>query len=98
MMMPNYNNSINLHSLKYKLRAECSYDLTLFINLCHNILSQFSMIKMNQIPDVEFEFTTDLSIIEVIDYLETLEDSHVMIETLKAIDSYTGIRDYSTTN
>lgn len=84
--------------MEYKLRAECSNDVLLFVALCGTKLTNFSMKEWEGYPDVDFVFTTDLSITEIINLMKTIDDSHVMIETVRPINEYTGIRDYSTTN
>ena len=43
-------------------------------------------------PDVEFEFITSLTSDEIHAILKKRVDSHVMIDTLKTYDEYTGER------
>jgi hypothetical protein len=83
--------------MKYKLRAECSKDVVGFLNNVHSQLSSFSLIKDKELPDVEFEFETDLALDEIILILKDLDDAHVMYQTVKLIDEYTGERNYELT-
>lgn len=70
--------------MRYKLRAECKSDVVLFIQSVFTQLDNFQMTSIeNSIPDVEFEFETDLASDEIIFTLQAIPDSHVMIETLK---------------
>ena len=78
----------------YKLRAECSNDVVQFIQNAHSQMTNFKMQKDKELPDVEFEFETELALDEIILTLKEIEDSHVMYQTVKPIDEYTGERDY----
>ena len=80
--------------MKYKLRAECSQDVVYFLNNVHTQLSSFSLIKDKELPDVEFEFETDLTLDEIILTLQDFDDAHVMYQTVKPIEEYTGERNY----
>jgi hypothetical protein len=44
------------------------------------------------LPDVDFVFTTTLSLGEIKTILKTVTDGHVMEETVNEINSYTGER------
>ena len=81
--------------MKYKLRAECSNDVVLFIQNTHSQMLNFSMVKYPELPDVDFEFETELALEEIILILKDIEDSHVMYQTVKPIEEYTGDRDYN---
>ncbi len=81
---------------RYKLRAEVSRDVIEFLGIAHTDLTDFRMTRVNLfIPDVEFEFETHLSLTEVIQQLKRLIDGHVMYQTVKPINEYTGERNYS---
>jgi hypothetical protein len=58
-------------------------------------LLSFNMQKMLDIPDVEFEFETDLALDEIIMCLKTIADSHVMYQTVNTLQDYTGERNYN---
>ena len=68
--------------MRYKLRAECRSDVVLFIQSVFTQLRNFQMTEIEGIPDVHFEFETDLASDELKFTLEDIPDSHVMIETL----------------
>ena len=57
-------------------------------------MTNFKMQKDKELPDVEFEFETELALDEIIMTLQDIDDSHVMYQTVKPIDEYTGERDY----
>lgn len=78
--------------MKYKLRAECSHDVARFISATHQHLSELKMTRMKNIPDVELEFETEFPLNKVITSLKVVPDSHVMWQTVKPIDEYTGER------
>lgn len=81
--------------MKYRLRAESSNDVSLFIQKTHWRMNSFSMLKYNKLPDIDFQFETDLKLEEIILILKDIEDSHVMYQTVKPIEEYTGDRDYN---
>jgi hypothetical protein len=78
---------------EYKLRAECSHDVSQFILNAHSQMTAFKMQKYKELPDVEFEFETELALDKIITILEGINDSHVMCETVKPLGEYTGERD-----
>lgn len=80
--------------MKYKLRAECSNDVARFIMNAHSLMTNFKMQKDDELPDVEFEFETELALDEIIMTLQDIDDSHVMYQTIQPIEKYTGERDY----
>jgi hypothetical protein len=75
---------------KYKLRAECKFDLDLFIKIAN--LNDYQIIEIEDYPDCELEFSSDQSIKELRDLMLGIPDSHVMRETIQELDRYTGIR------
>jgi hypothetical protein len=79
--------------MKYKFRAECAHDVRYFIA---DLAMTFKSFKMERIfgedlPDVEFEFETDVSFNQIILILAVIQDSKVMIRTIAPIDEYTGM-------
>jgi hypothetical protein len=87
----------------YKLRAECKKDIDRFrkamqnhnktlttVSLEHQTLSLGSL--QMPLPDVDFVFTTTLSLGEIKTILKTVTDGHVMEETVNELNSYTGER------
>jgi len=74
----------------YKLRAECKFDLDLFIKIAN--LSEIKIIQIEDYPDCELEFSSDKSIEELRDLMLGVPDSHVMRETLNEFKNYTGLR------
>ncbi|MBP7507444.1 MAG: hypothetical protein KA807_06475 [Prolixibacteraceae bacterium] len=76
----------------YKLRAECLDDVLLFIHRIPTNMSEMKILQVGQLPDVEFEFKTTLTLDEILAILSKQVDSHVMMETLRPFDEYTGER------
>jgi hypothetical protein len=74
----------------FKLRAECRFDLDLFIKIAN--LSEIKITKIENYPDCELEFLSDKSIEELRDLMLGIPDSHVMKETLSEFKNYTGLR------
>ncbi|MFM7854715.1 MAG: hypothetical protein ACKO96_23010, partial [Flammeovirgaceae bacterium] len=66
-----------------KLRAKCKIDVVLFIQSVFTQLTNFQMTPIKDVPDVHFEFETDLAADEIKFTLEEIPDSHVMIESLR---------------
>jgi len=76
----------------FKLRAECFHDVLLLLEKMSKNLYGFK-IEQDFYPDVDFEFFTNLTSDEIIAILMRQPDSHVMMETLKPYDEYTGKRE-----
>lgn len=100
-MIPQFEDLPQIKGMKhFKLRAECFYDVIVFLNKLNKINKLHKVnfykvwgIKIEQwdsLPDVEFEFKTRLSSDEIIAVLMKQVDSHVMMNTLLPIDEYTG--------
>lgn len=74
----------------YKLRAECVFDVSLMIAA---ILPSYVKMQSHAIyPDTVVEFKSTLSLGEIWDLLNEIEDGHVMAETVQLIELYTGER------
>lgn len=80
---------------RYKFRAECSKDAMQFFIEIGDAAKNFKIQNMGNIPDVEVEFDSELSLSEIIDEMKALDDSHVMAETVQSIEKYTGERDFN---
>ena len=78
----------------YKLRAECSQDVSSFIAKAHMQMQTFSMIKIDYLQDCEFVFESNLTLNEIVYVLKDLVDCHVMYQTVKPIDEFTGERNF----
>jgi hypothetical protein len=76
--------------MTYKLRAEFFLDVFTFIESFKPLT--YKIIKDGVLPDVEFEFDSDCNIDSIINAIEQLEDCHVMAQTIKPINEYTGER------
>ena len=76
----------------FKVRAECLDDVLLFIHRMPTNMWEMKILQVGQLPDVEFEFKTTMTLDEILDILSKQVDSHVMMETLRPIDEYTGGR------
>jgi hypothetical protein len=69
----------------YSFRAECRDDVLNFLALPEaTSLKKITIIPDPRFPDVEVEIETKLTVQEIKNALEMVEDGHVMVETLKA--------------
>jgi hypothetical protein len=80
--------------MNYKLRAESLNDVVQFIQNEYSHMKNFNMKRDELFPDVDFEFETDLTLDEIIFKLKNINDSHIMYQTIKPINEYTGTRNY----
>jgi hypothetical protein len=80
--------------MNYKLRAESLNDVVEFIQNEYSHMKNFNMKRDELLPDVDFEFETDLTLDAIIFKLKNINDSHVMYQTIKPINEYTGARNY----
>lgn len=78
--------------IHYKLRAECLDDVLLLIKKMPKNVWGIKIEQWGPMPDVEFEFKSRLTLDEILAILRRQDDSHVMMETLKPFDEYTGER------
>lgn len=74
----------------FKFRAECLHDVSEFLE---KFTPSKGAIYFEMEKDVECIIETVAQIDEVIAYMNLVPDSHVMIETIKPINEYTGIRE-----
>lgn len=86
---------------KYGFRAECVYDLIVFQNnLMSNKLYKYNGWNLNYsrhsiFPDIECELEIDLEVDKVREIMRLQTDSHVMTQSIKDYENYTGDRDFS---
>ena len=76
----------------YKLRAECLNDALLLIDKMPNNVWGMRIEQWGTMPDVEFEFKSRLTLDEILAVLSNQVDSHVMMDTLRPLEEYTGDR------
>ena len=81
----------------YKCRAEAKADIDAFIKIANTHIMQWYCNRWvdddnNTYPDIEFTFSSDLSIEIMKLILNALDDCHVMSETLEVYELYTGER------
>jgi len=77
----------------YKLRAEGLNDFLAFLqNGMYFKVKSFTVEPLG-IPDVVVTFETDSSLSEIKEKLREIPDSHVMLDTVKPINEYTGDRE-----
>jgi pantothenate kinase len=81
----------------YKCRAEAKADIDAFIKVANKHITQWYCHRWvdddnNSMPDIEFTFSSDLSIEIMNLILNGLDDCHVMSQTLQLHENYTGIR------
>ena len=74
---------------KFKFRAECLHDV---VELLKIMPVQSYQIRTIGVLDVEVEFRCEVGRGRVISYMDQIPDSHVMIQTLRNADEYTGTR------
>lgn len=80
---------------KFKMRAEGACDILQFIQQAYPHLQEYAMTMLAKgIPDVVFEFTSDLSLYEIGGILDSMPDSHVMLETVQPFELYTAKRGF----
>jgi len=77
----------------YKLRAEGLNDFLSFLQTGMYMRMKSFTIEPIGVPDVVVSFVTDASLSEIKSKLKEVTDSHVMLETIKPINEYTGERD-----
>jgi hypothetical protein len=77
----------------YKLRAEGLNDFLAFLQQGMYMKIKSFTVEPIGIPDVVVTFITDSSLSEIKSKLKKVPDSHVMLETVKPINEYTGDRD-----
>ena len=83
---------------QYKFRAECPHDVAVLSNVLVRDKHRHMIINRTMepgYPDVEIELDIDLTRPELISIMRTIEDGHVMRQTVQPIESYTGNRDYT---
>lgn len=78
--------------VRYKLRAECSHDVLQFLKNAIPWLSWFAMTANKCTPDVEFEFETNMTYSNILSIIESIDDAHVMYQTVNPVELYTGER------
>lgn len=83
----------NLKLNTYKLRAEGLNDFLSFLQTGMYMKMKSFTIEPIGVPDVVVSFVTDASLSEIKSKLKEVPDSHVMLETIKPINEYTGERD-----
>jgi len=68
----------------YTFRAECRHDVLQFLALPEAAsLKKIIITPDPMFPDVEVEIETELTLKNVMNALELIEDGHVMVETLE---------------
>lgn len=80
---------------KYAFRAECWIDAAEALEalLDESMMKHFLVNQPdNRFPDVEAEFTCNLTLDQVRDRLRRVEDGHTMVETVALAINYTGER------
>ena len=80
--------------MEYKCRAECMHDVMRLITIGKESISIIDMEVVRGVPDVEVIFNSSLNLQEIIELMAEIPDSHVMYQTVKPTEFYTGKRDY----
>lgn len=76
----------------YKFRAECLYDVIKFMQKA-TFKYDLKISKKSGFPDVIVEISTKESIFNLASIIASIDDAHVMIETIQLRKLYTGERD-----
>lgn len=82
---------------KYKFRAECALDASIFFSFFDNEMHDVNIEHDVELPDVYVDFQSELSLSEIKKTLRPFaksEDLHVVYETLALQKNYTGERNY----
>ena len=91
--IPRYVNGGGVGKYKmYKLRAEGLNDFINFLGTGVYFNVKSFTVEPIGVPDVVVSFETNLSLSEIKAKLREVQDSHVMLETIKPIKEYTGER------
>ena len=77
---------------EYKLRAEGINDFINFLGTGIYFDIKWFKVEITSGPDVIVTFSTNLSLKQIKSNLEQVQDSHVMLDTLKPVNQYTGER------
>jgi len=80
-------------SKTYKLRAEGLNDFLAFLQNDMYFKIKYFTIEPIGVPDVVVTFETSSSLSEIKEKLKEVPDSHVMLQTVKPINEYTGERE-----
>lgn len=78
----------------YKLRAEIPKDVDALIKRLRLPPSAYVRTGTTLFDGFELEFSSSLTVDELLSEIETIEDGHVMAETLEPVELYTGEREY----
>ena len=78
----------------YRLRAECSDDVVRLMNALRasGVHTDMRVMKDVALPDVTATFKCDLSLDALRGIIATIDDGHVMHETVERAERYTGER------
>lgn len=82
-----------MYMLKYKLRAECEYDIDILVGILNVDVKKVTPCY-NYFPNIEIEFESIWMLEDLRDKLEMVEDTDTMVETLNYKDKYSGERWY----
>lgn len=80
--------------MKYQFRAECRHDAERFYEENSEAIANLTITPWEGFPDVDVTFESHLELNEIIELMKDIDDGHVMYQTVKPIDEYTGERDY----
>lgn len=79
--------------MRYKLRAECLADVFKFLCSYGKNVRNYVIESENLLPDCTITFDCSKRWVEIAYHLNSLEDCHVMVETLRLEEFYTGERE-----
>lgn len=93
MSFKELNRRAKADTMKYKLRAERTSAIALFLQNTHYQMMEFSMKSQSYYSiNVELEFQTRMSLQDIIETLMLMDDCLIMISTVNPIKDYTGER------
>lgn len=84
----------------YKFRAECSTDVINFFRAMaegtfDSVQIESQEINGDLVPDVEVVFDSSNPLATLIQAAKAIEDCHVIAQTIRPIERYTGERNYN---
>lgn len=84
-----------LEMKKYKFRAECTQDvINLALLLDGKDVESLTIKTMSIGSDVEAVIISNIPYMDIIEMMRQVSDGHVMAQTIKPIQEYTGERNY----
>lgn len=75
----------------FKARANCLLEFLHFVDMCPDVVSSYT-IRSTNLTDIDIDFTSNYTLIDIKNRLSNLDDIHVIAETVNLSRLYTGER------